>query len=446
MKYCSTNNALHTVSLREAVLSGLPPDNGLYMPARIPRLSADLIQALPGMSLPAMALELCRPFVGEEVPQAVLRKIVDETLNFPVPLVAVDARCRALELFHGPTLAFKDFGARFMARLLGHFVAEAEAGTKGSSGKRQLTILVATSGDTGSAVAHGFHNVPGIDVVILYPDGKVSPAQEYQLTSLTGNIQAIRLAGSFDDCQGLVKRAFLDKDLQACRPLSSANSINFARLLPQSFYYFFAWSRLPAAERESTLFSVPSGNFGNLTAGLLSKFMGLPLAGFVAANNRNNVFEEYLRCGQYRARPSVRTVSNAMDVGDPSNFRRMAALYEGRVERMREDISAWWFDDRQTAEAIQKVDQGCGYVLDPHGAVAWLALQAALQDRPGLTGVFLETAHPAKFSETVEPAIGRCLEIPAALKPDSAYVNRAVPLPNEYEAFKGFLLSGRSRP
>jgi len=434
--YYSTKNAQNRVSLRQAVLQGLPADNGLYLPETLPRLDRELFIRLPQLSLPELAYEVAAPFCVPDLPEDSLRRLVADVLDFPLPLVELADGSRALELFHGPTLAFKDFGARFMARLLAGFVRD--------SG-RKLTILAATSGDTGSAVASGFFGVEGIDVVILYPKGKVSPSQEYQLTMHGGNIRALRINGSFDDCQRMVKSAFLDSGLQAQRQLSSANSINIARLIPQMFYYFYAWSRLPVAVRAAPLFSVPSGNFGNLTAGLMAQRMGLPIAGFVAANNRNNIFTEYLAGGGYHPKPSVQTVSNAMDVGDPSNFQRLLALCTNNLEAIRSDISSHWFDDAATRRAIREVAETQGYILDPHGAVAWLALQkelkqAAVAGRFYSAGVFLETAHPAKFRETVEPEIGRLLPVPPALQPDASYVNHAVDLPADYSRLHDWLL------
>jgi threonine synthase len=362
MLYHSTNNPAHRVPLKEAILRSLPPDNGLYMPDALPKLGDDFWKIWRRLTFPETGFAVAEAFFGEDVPASDLRSIVEGTLTFDAPLVTLAPGDHILELFHGPTLAFKDFGARFMARLMAWL-------TRGED--RQLTVLVATSGDTGGAVASAFHRVPGTRVIILYPEGKVSGLQEKQLTTLGDNIQALEIDGSFDDCQALVKSAFLDRELAENLNLTSANSINLSRLVPQSFYYIEAAKQLPEGVRPT--FVVPSGNFGNLTAGLLAAHLGLPVEHFVAATNRNDVVPEYLREGEYRPRPSVPTLSNAMDVGAPSNFARMQALFGNSWETMRSHISGLAYSDDATRAAIREVKSLYNYEIDPHGAVAWLA-------------------------------------------------------------------------
>ncbi|MGH9679820.1 MAG: threonine synthase, partial [Candidatus Acidiferrales bacterium] len=397
MKFRSTFRRSPEVSLRDAVLRGSAPDGGLYMPVTMPHLPADFDSRLPRLSFPEIAREIGGLFTEGEIPAPVLEKIVSEAFNFPVPLVTLSERLHILELFHGPTLAFKDFGARFMARLMGYFVAE--------SGK-QLTVIVATSGDTGSAVAHAFLGVPGIRVVILYPAGRVSSAQEKQLTTLGQNITALEVAGSFDDCQRLAKQALVDPPLAGKLVLTSANSINIGRLIPQIFYYFSAVSHLKPKET-SAVFSVPSGNFGNLTGGLFAKRIGLGTGQFIAATNANDVFPEFLRSGNMIPRASRRTLSNAMDVGNPSNFARIVDLYENDLQAMRRDIWGCSFSDEETLRIMHDVEQRHQYILDPHTAVGVLGWQSyAKQNHAAAQGIVLATAHPAKFAETVARAIG----------------------------------------
>lgn len=395
MKYYSTNNEAPNVDLRTAVTEGLAPDRGLYMPERIVPLPEWFFKEMESFTFREIALEVAKHFFGEDIPEADLQEIVFDTLSFDAPLVHVRDSIYSLELFHGPTLAFKDVGARFMARLLGYFLSQQ---------KGKVNVLVATSGDTGSAVANGFFNVPGIHVYVLYPKGKVSEIQEKQFTTLGHNITALEIDGTFDDCQRLVKSAFTDADLKKQLTLTSANSINVARFLPQAFYYFNAWAHLPEKDKK-VVFSVPSGNFGNLTAGIFAKRMGLPVHRFIAANNLNDVIYEYLETGEFKPRPSVATIANAMDVGDPSNFARILDLYQNDVKAIRKDISGTRYTDEEIRETLGRVYKQTGYLLDPHGAIGYQALEDNLY--PGEVGIFLETAHPAKFTETVEGVIGK---------------------------------------
>jgi len=406
MHYYSTNNRNHHASLKEAVIRGQAPDKGLYMPERIPTLPETFYQNLKGLPFEEIALKVGWAILREDMELADLKRIVDDSLNFPIPLVPVEEGIYSLELFHGPTLAFKDVGARFMARLLGHFLKNED---------KEVTVLVATSGDTGSAVAHGFLGVPGIKVIILYPSGKVSPLQEKQLTTLGQNITALEVEGSFDDCQALVKLAFADAELNKRVNLTSANSINLARLIPQSFYYHYAWSQVPKGEDDRVVVCVPSGNFGNLTAGLIAKRMGLPIHRYIAATNANDVVPQYLLTGEFTPRPSVATCSNAMDVGNPSNFARMMDLYQNNREALAADVVGYTITDAETKAAILEIQQRTGYLTDPHGAVGYLALKQYLKDEPA-TGIFLETAHPAKFIEVVEEATGSKVIVPEALE------------------------------
>ena len=405
MQLYSTNNPSLRVNLREAIFQGLPADNGLYMPVLIPVIPESFIQNLDQYTFPEISFRLAKSLIGDEIPENDLKGIVQRAINFPAPVVPLEQRTFILELFHGPSLAFKDFGARFMAETMSYF-------NRGAA--KELTILVATSGDTGGAVAAGFYQTPGIRVVILYPSGKVSPLQEKQLTTLGHNITALEVDGTFDDCQALVKQAFLDTDLRSRLRLSSANSINIARLIPQIFYYWEAWKQL-YREQDNIVFVVPSGNFGNLTAGLLAQKMGLPVRHFVAATNANNVVPKYLETGKFQPHPSVRTISNAMDVGNPSNFARMLDLFGSTWNIMQEHISGYAFTDDQTKEAMRTVYHAHKYVLDPHGAVGYLAWKAYKEKYPGSTGIILETAHPAKFLEDVETVLGQKITIPKAL-------------------------------
>ena len=433
MRYYSTEGQAPLASLEKAVVQGLAEDRGLYMPERIPALPAEWFDRLPGLSFVEIAQEVAAAFFGEDVPRPELDRIVAETLSFDCPAVEVEEGIYALELFHGPTLAFKDVGARFMARLLGHFSQEGN-----------VNVLVATSGDTGSAVANGFLGVPGTHVFVLYPKGRVSPVQESQFTTLGQNITALEVDGSFDDCQALVKAAFLDDDLRAALRLTSANSINVARFLPQAFYYFHGYAQLARLGKAGRLVvCVPSGNFGNLCAALVAHRMGLPVHRFIAANNRNDVFFNYLQTGSYVPRPSVRTLANAMDVGNPSNFARILDLYGHRWTDIRKFISGAVVGDGTILATIRQCRAENGYLLDPHGACGYRALKDGLQE--GETGFFCETAHPAKFRETVSRAAGIDVDLPPRLAAFLSGTKQSIPLPAAFPAFKAFLLANGIR-
>lgn len=432
MNYYSTNKQAPDATLEEAVVKGLAADKGLYMPYEIKSLPASFYEAIETLSFQEIAYRVADAFFGEDVPADVLRTIVYETLSFDVPVVPVTESIYALELFHGPTLAFKDVGGRFMARLLGYFIRK--------SGENQVNVLVATSGDTGSAVANGFLGVEGIHVYVLYPKGKVSEIQEKQFNTLGHNITAIEVDGTFDDCQALVKSAFMDEELNAQMKLTSANSINVARFLPQSFYYFYAYAQLKKmGKADQLVVCVPSGNFGNITAGLFAKRMGLPLSRFIAANNRNDIFYQYLKTGNYHPRPSVATIANAMDVGAPSNFARILDLYGNSHAAISSEISGATYTDEQIRQSVKEVYDETGYLLDPHGACGYRAL--AEQLREGETGVFLETAHPAKFLQTVESIIGDKVAIPEKLQEFMKGVKQSVPMCKDFDAFKHYLMS-----
>lgn len=431
MRLYSTNKQSPEVSFKEALFKGLPDDNGLYMPRHIPALPKKFFSSLEDMAFADMALEVADTLIGDEINRRDLEKIIHEAMNFPVEITQVQDRIFALELFHGPTMAFKDFGGRFMSRVMGHFLAQEQ---------KEITILVATSGDTGSAVAHGFLGVEGIKVVILYPSGKVSDIQEKQLTTIGQNITAIEVDGTFDDCQRMVKQAFLDKDLNSKRHFTSANSINIARLIPQSFYYFHAWGMLQNDD-EPVVFCTPSGNFGNLCGGLIAKNMGLPVAHFVAATNANHIVPDYLVSGQFNPKPSIKTLANAMDVGNPSNFPRLLALYDGKFEKLTADISGAWYSDEQTAEAVKEVYESEEYLLCPHSAIGYLGIRDYLKDRSG-TGIFLSTAHPGKFYDVVEKIVGTKPELPAPLQETLKREKQSVKMGADFEALKDYL----SRP
>lgn len=431
MRYYSTKSKNSFHSLREAVLKSLPDDNGLFMPELIPVLPASFFEQISNYSFQDIATTVARAFLKGELPDAEIERIARESVNFPVPLKTLDATTSVLELFHGPTLAFKDVGARFMARVMAWLNKDED---------RKLTILVATSGDTGSAVANGFFKVPGIEVIILYPSGKVSHLQEKQLTTLGHNITAIEVKGSFDDCQALVKQAFLDSDLREKYRLSSANSINIARLIPQSFYYIDAWKQVEN-RKIPVVCSVPSGNFGNLTAGLLAQRMGLPIHHFIAANNSNRSVVDYLEGAEYSTRATIPTISNAMDVGHPSNFVRMLDLFGGSRSAMQKAITACSFSDQATREVMQKVYRDTGYILDPHGAVAYLGWKSFEKHQNSeVQGVFLETAHPAKFQDVVEETLSLQLEIPDALENLKDKVKTSILLNADYSVFFRLLI------
>lgn len=431
MKYYSTNHTSPEVSLEQAVIKGLAPDRGLYMPERIGRLSEKFFDRIGDMSFHEIACEVAAEFFGDDIPRADLDAIVKDTLSFPTPLVEVEPGIYSLELFHGPTLAFKDVGARFMARLLRYFISRGDD-------SRCVHVLVATSGDTGSAVANGFLGVDGINVHVLYPKGKVSPIQECQFATLGRNVTAVEVDGVFDDCQRLVKSAFLDSGINEKLLLTSANSINVARFLPQAFYYFNAYAQLKRmGKADNVVIAVPSGNFGNITAGLIAHRMGLPVKRFIAANNANDVFFRYLMDGVYDPSPSVATIANAMDVGDPSNFARVLDLYGGDHSVISSMISGCTYSDGLIEATMSECHAATGYTLDPHGAVAYRALKQMMM--PGETGVFLETAHPAKFKETVERAIGETVEIPARLAAFMKGEKKSVQMTSDYQDFREYL-------
>ena len=441
MQYYSTNNPTTRESLETAVVKGLAADRGLYMPTSIRPLPQEFFDNIQNMSLQEISFRVAECFFGEDIPAEDLRQIVYDTMSFDIPAVRVTDNIYSLELFHGPTLAFKDVGARFMARLLGYF-------NKKQGGDRMVNVLVATSGDTGSAVANGFLGVPGIHVYVLYPKGKVSPIQECQFTTLGQNITAIEVEGVFDDCQAMVKSAFMDEELNQHMKLTSANSINVARFLPQSFYYFWAYAQLkkqgiavngtPSAAAPKLVACVPSGNFGNICSALFGRRMGLPIDRFIAANNANDIFYNYLQSGQYNPRPSTATIANAMDVGDPSNFARILDLYGHSHEAITEHISGATYTDGQIADTMRQCLSETGYQLDPHGACGYQALKDGL--RPGEVGFFLETAHPAKFKQVVDDICHTDVEIPARLAAFMQGEKQSVQMPNDFSAFKQFLM------
>ena len=428
MNYYSTNHKTPNVSLEIAVTQGLASDRGLFMPERIDPLPESFFREIGSMSFQEISFEVAKKFFGEDIPANILKRIVFDTLSFDTPLVQVKDNIFSLELFHGPTSAFKDVGARFMARLLSHFIGKE---------KKLVHVLVATSGDTGSAVANGFLGVPGIQVHVLYPKGKVSEIQEKQFTTLGQNITALEIDGTFDDCQVLVKSAFMDEALKKKITITSANSINVARFLPQAFYYFNAWAKLEDKTRK-VVFSVPSGNFGNLTAGLFAKRMGLPVSKFIAANNRNDIVFNYLKTGVYEPRPSVSTIANAMDVGDPSNFARILDLYHNSHQAIVKDIIGTTYSDDEIRETLLSVYKTTGYLLDPHGAIGYRALVELLNDEE--TGIFLETAHPAKFTETVEKIVGKGnIQMPEKLQAFMKGDKLSIEFPAKYESFRAYL-------
>ena len=434
MKYYSTNRNTPEVTLKEAVVKGLAADNGLFMPERINKFEPSFFENIHNLSFQEIAFEVALKFFGDDIEGSTLKTIVYDTLQFDCPLVKVTDNIYSLELFHGPTLAFKDIGARFMARLLSHFMTDRE---------KQINVLVATSGDTGSAVANGFLDVEGVHVYVLYPKGKVSKIQESQFTTLERNITALEIEGTFDDCQHLVKSAFLDKELNDRLVLTSANSINVARFLPQSFYYFYAFAQLQkegALKDKSLVFSVPSGNLGNITSGLFAKKMGLPVHHFIAANNANRVVYDYINLGDYTPRPSIETIANAMDVGNPSNFARILDLYHHIYPEIIQIMKSVTYTDEQIRETIQKVYEEYDYLCDPHGACGFRSLEETLKDEE--VGVFLETAHPAKFIETVEGVIGKGnVEMPEKLSEFMRGKKKSVQMNNEFTTFKSYLLN-----
>lgn len=429
MRYYSTRNRNHTATLREAVFRGLAPDGGLYLPEKFDLLPAAFFDEIDALPFGEINFRAAKALCGDNVPDGTLRKITDEAVNFPLPAVQIEPGIYSLELFHGPTLAFKDVGARFTARLLGYF-AEAE--------NEKIKVIVATSGDTGSAVAAGFFGVPGIEVFILYPEGRVSPIQEKQLTTWGGNITAIEVKGSFDDCQAMAKGMLGDAELSKNQRITSANSINIARLIPQSFYYFQLYAQLKHLGKPLTV-CVPSGNFGNLTAGLMAKKLGLPIRHFLAATNANDVVPEFMRTGEYRPRPSVATVSNAMDVGAPSNFERMREIFGSTPEDFAPFLQAAGVSDATTKAVLDEVYRRTGYLLDPHGAVGYRVLKEYLREDESATGVVLETAHPAKFSEVTEEAAGKKPEMPERLRAFAEKEKKAVKIDNDYGAARAIV-------
>ena len=432
MHYYSTNNKLVKANFKEATIQGQAPDKGLYFPSEIPRLPSSFIKAIENLSKEEIALNVIDPYVGDTIPSNELKRIVSETVAFEFPLVPLTETISTLELFHGPTLAFKDVGARFMSRCLGYFV---------KNENRKVTVLVATSGDTGGAVANGFYNVEGINVVILYPSGKVSSTQEVQLTALGKNITALEVDGSFDDCQQMVKHAFTDVELRKQVFLTSANSINVARWLPQQFYYFFAYKQWKDKNNPPVV-SVPSGNFGNICAGLLASQSGLPVTHFIAACNANDTVPQYLSNGVYQTKNSVSTISNAMDVGNPSNFVRILELFEQNIGSLKNVLSSYSVSDDETRKAISEIYNETNYVLDPHGAVGFLALQRYLNEQPGKKGFFLETAHPSKFYDVIEQVIHREVEIPESIKILMSQKKQATKMnANDNGGLKALLLS-----
>ena len=432
MKYYSLNKQAPNVTFDEAVIRGIAPDKGLYFPENIPVLSTTFWEQIEHLSKEEIAVEVMKPFVGNSMEEATLKEIVADVLSFDFPLAPIEDNVATLELFHGPTMAFKDVGARFMARCLGHFLKERNQ-------QEEVTVLVATSGDTGGAVARGFYKVPGIKVVILYPYGKVSDVQERQLTTLGENITALEVDGTFDDCQAMVKKAFLDKEITSTKQLTSANSINVARWLPQSLYYLFAYKELKKqGKADSLVFSVPSGNFGNICAGMVAHMMGMPVHQFVAAVNSNTTIPRFMQSGKYTPTATVATISNAMDVSDPSNFIRVLQLFENDRQLLSQKFSSYSYCDNATRGAMLDLHENHDYIADPHGAVGYLGLKAYLKDHPAAYGVFLETAHPVKFLPAVTPVVGN-IDLPEQIKELMDKTMDTIPVKN-YEELKTYLL------
>lgn len=448
MNYYSTNKQSPVVDFKEATIKGQASDKGLYFPELIPQVEKSLIDGIENLTNEEIAFRVIRPYVGDTIPEEKLFQIVSETVNFPIPLVPVSDTISSLELFHGPTLAFKDIGARFMSRCLGYFTRQ--AAPSGQMGKirsgQTVTVLVATSGDTGGAVANGFYEVDGVDVVILYPSGKVSPVQEKQLTTLGKNIHALEVQGSFDDCQQMVKQAFTDADINQKLFLTSANSINVARWLPQQFYYFFAYKQWignsSLGDRgDSPVISVPSGNFGNICAGILAMQSGLPVKHFIAACNANDIVTEYLQTQELKPKQAVATLSNAMDVGNPSNFVRILEIFHHQFPELKSKLSSYSITDAETVATIKDVYRNFNYLLDPHGAVGYLALQRYLSETSNQQGIFLETAHPVKFPEAIEGAIGINIPVPESLGSIMDREKICTLIKAEYAGLKDFLMS-----
>ncbi len=431
MQFYSLHKKSPAVNFKDATINGQAPDKGLYFPETIPQLKKEWINNIKNISNEDIAFEVIKPYVGNAINENDLFNIVKETINFNIPLVKVTDNISSLELYHGPTLAFKDIGARFMSRCLGHFVKGAD---------KKVTVLVATSGDTGGAVANGFYNVEGVDVVILYPSGKVSSVQEKQLTTLGNNIHALEVAGNFDDCQQMVKAAFMDEDLNKILFLTSANSINVARWLPQQFYYFFAYKQWQEKNNPPVI-SVPSGNFGNICAGLLANASGLPVKHFIAACNANDVVPQYFATENYQSKKAVATISNAMDVGDPSNFVRIMEIFQQQFAHLKNKVSSVSVSDTVTKETLLSVFNDQKYLCDPHGAVAYKGLQDYLQNNPNDKGIFLETAHPVKFFDVVEPIINQAVPIPESIKEQLKLVKKSTKIGTSEEELKTFLLA-----
>jgi len=429
MKYYSTNRLSEKVDFKMATINGLAPDKGLYFPEYIPQLDPTWIQKINDYSKEAIAFEVIKPYIGECIPATLLQKIVEETVNFSIPLVLINNSIASLELFHGPTLAFKDVGARFMSRCLGYFVREQP---------KKVTVLVATSGDTGGAVANGFFDVPNVEVIILYPSGKVSTVQEKQLTTLGKNIHALEVKGSFDDCQQMVKTIFTEAADFPQLFLTSANSINVARWLPQQFYYFYAYQQWED-KKNPPVVSVPSGNFGNICAGILAEASGLPIAHFIAACNANDTVPTFLNGNEYFIKKAVPTLSNAMDVGNPSNFVRILEIFQQQLPRLKEKISSVSINDEETAAVLKKVFAEYGYLLDPHGAVGYLALEKYLTNHPTQKGIFIETAHPVKFFDVVEPIIGQQINVPETIQAQLQLQKKAMMIENDAAALRAYL-------
>ncbi len=431
----STQNKRNTTNLKTAVLQSMPEDKGLYMPVTIPVMENSFFENIVEKSFEEISFRIAEALIDKAIPNPVLEDIITDSINFSAPVKMISESIGVLELFHGPSLAFKDFGARFMSRLMGYYNRNED---------KKLTILVATSGDTGGAVAAGFYKTEGIEVVILYPSGKVSELQEKQLTTLGENIIACEIQGSFDDCQAMVKRAFLDPDLNKVYRLSSANSINIARLIPQTFYYFEAWKQVKHDYRKK-VFSVPSGNFGNLTAGLMAKRMGLPIDHFIAATNVNKVVPDYLKTGTFSPVPSISTISNAMDVGDPSNFARMMDLYSKDHDAINKDVTGFFCDDETTKDIMRRVFHQYQYILDPHGAIGYASLEEYLKNHDEFLGIFLETAHPGKFLPVVEGTLGISIPLPDSLNELYSKLKNAEKLSSDYSGFREFMLSRKRR-
>ena len=436
MKYFSTNHQSPEVDFKQATINGQAPDKGLYFPERIPTISKELIENITQYSNEEIAYQVMKPYVGDTIPELELRRIVEETINFDIPLVKVTDTIYSLELYHGPTLAFKDIGARFMSRCLGYFVKQSDLDL---GKKKKVTVLVATSGDTGGAVANGFYEVEGVEVVILYPSGKVSSVQEKQLTTLGKNIHALEIAGTFDDCQQMVKQAFTDEDLKKKLFLTSANSINVARWLPQQLYYFFAY-KLWADKHKPPVISVPSGNFGNICAGILAHQSGLPVKHFIAACNANDVVPNYMQSQQYVPKNAVATISNAMDVGNPSNFIRILEIFHHQFTNLAAVFSSCSISEDFTKSTLQTIYKNYHYLLDPHGAVGFIALDQYLKSHPDQKGIVLETAHPVKFYDAVEPLIGELVPIPVSIQHQLTLQKNSIKMEAQSEMLNSFLL------